>query len=175
MLSEGYAVIRTNAAKWIQSEGYRNTAIAETRFALFERAWQLGAIHVPAAPSLEALLFLVYRRVVDLVAFPVSSRRGESSGFAISRNNHVTCGSHLTSLFAHKLVGEVVDPLICPRVFNRNALYWIVFAIEFSAKFRMCRLTLSIDTISDPLEHIRTDSLPLSGSALWRKVGWVVL
>src|SRR5262249_5736125 len=97
---------------------------------------------------IEALLLLVYRRFVCLVAFSVSSRRGESSGFAISRNNHVTCGGHLTSLFAHKLVGKVVDPLICPRVFNRNALHWIVFAIEFSAKFRMCRLTLSIDTIS---------------------------
>src|SRR5262245_13661348 len=127
-------------------------------------AWQLGATHVPAAPSLEALLFLVYRGVVDLAAFPVGSCRGERSGFAISGNNHLTCGGHLTSLFAHKLVGEVVDPLICPRVFNRNALYWIVFAIEFSAKFRMCRLTLSIDTISNPLEPIGTDSLPPSAS-----------
>ena len=96
-------------------------------------------------PKLEALLLVVYRRVVDPVAFRVSSRRGESSGFAISRNNHVSCGGDLTSLFAHKVVGEIVDSLICPRVFNRNALYWIVFAIEFAAIFRVCRLTLSID------------------------------
>src|SRR5579863_8775808 len=115
----------------------------------------------------DPLLLVVHCGALDLVAFCISSARGDRAALAVSCQDNPAADGDFTAFLDVESVRTIVDLRYRSRVLIRIALDGIVFSVEFASPLVMRRLAVLVGAVDRDL-HVFTRRLVNDGTILGR-------